>query len=188
MSSRKVGAATGKSVPLHQMRSVGSRTVLKAFGVAGRCTRFVQRMGALVNNNFPPSLQEMSVDGAPVVDLGAVDIARARERGVPPYNRVSPTNGPQGARFVPGSRLRRGDGGQVGATLRQGQEGMERLDLLVGTLAESVRPQYFGFGETLFQVFIQAASRRLEEIDSSPTGTTPRLTPRVGWRSSTKHG
>jgi hypothetical protein len=39
---------------------------------------------------------------------------------------------------------------------------MERLDLLVGTLTESVRPKYFGFGETLFQVFIQAASRRLE--------------------------
>jgi hypothetical protein len=41
-------------------------------------------------------------------------------------------------------------------------EDVERLDLLVGTLAEDHRPTRFGFGETLFQIFILNASRRLQ--------------------------
>jgi hypothetical protein len=39
---------------------------------------------------------------------------------------------------------------------------VERLDLLVGTLAEGHRPTGFGFGETMFQIFILNASRRLQ--------------------------
>ncbi len=41
---------------------------------------------------------------------------------------------------------------------------MEALDLLIGTLAEapSRRPTNFGFGETLFQIFILNATRRLQ--------------------------
>ena len=35
------------------------------------------------------------------------------------------------------------------------------MDLLIGTLCESHRPTAFGFGETLFQVFILNASWRL---------------------------
>jgi hypothetical protein len=34
--------------------------------------------------------------------------------------------------------------------------------LLVGTLAEKYRPYGFGFGETLFQIFILNATRRLQ--------------------------
>jgi hypothetical protein len=36
------------------------------------------------------------------------------------------------------------------------------MDLLVGTSCELRRPQNFAFGETLFTVFIQMASRRLQ--------------------------
>src|SRR5690606_33734425 len=43
-----------------------------------------------------------------------------------------------------------------------GPDGVEDLDLLVGTLAEETRPTGFGFGETLFQIFILNASRRLQ--------------------------
>ena len=42
---------------------------------------------------------------------------------------------------------------------------VEKLDLLVGTLAEQApdnRPTGFGFGETMFQIFILNASRRLQ--------------------------
>jgi hypothetical protein len=160
---RKIGETSGKTVTLHEMRSVGSRTLLGEFGVASVLHSFgVQRMGALINNNYPASLQEMTVDGAPVVDLGAVDIARARERGVPPYNEF---RGQMGLRPLD-SFEELGCDAETVAKLEQlygkGKEGLDRLDLLVGTLTESVRPKYFGFGETLFQVFIQAASRRLE--------------------------
>jgi hypothetical protein len=39
---------------------------------------------------------------------------------------------------------------------------VEKLDLLVGCLAEAHRPTNFGFGETAFQIFIIQASRRLQ--------------------------
>jgi hypothetical protein len=42
-----------------------------------------------------------------------------------------------------------------------GNDNVEMIDLLVGTLSEEVRPKNFGFGETLFQIFVLMASRRL---------------------------
>ena len=42
--------------------------------------------GALVLNNFPRFMQELSIPGNPFFDMGTVDIVRARERGVPRYN------------------------------------------------------------------------------------------------------
>jgi hypothetical protein len=42
-----------------------------------------------------------------------------------------------------------------------GTEGVERLDLIVGTLCEGNRPLH-GFGQTLFAVFVQFASGRLQ--------------------------
>ena len=39
---------------------------------------------------------------------------------------------------------------------------VEKLDLLIGTLAEGHRPAGFGFGETMFQIFILNATRRLQ--------------------------
>ena len=45
-----------------------------------------QHPGALVLNNFPRFMQELSVPGNPFLDMGTVDILRARERGVPRYN------------------------------------------------------------------------------------------------------
>ena len=41
-------------------------------------------------------------------------------------------------------------------------EDVEKLDLMIGTLAEGHRPTGFGFGETMFQIFILNASRRLQ--------------------------
>ena len=38
---------------------------------------------------------------------------------------------------------------------------VEKLDLLVGTLAEEDRYDYFGFGNTPFYIFALMASRRL---------------------------
>ena len=37
-------------------------------------------------NNFPRFMQELSIPGNPMFDMGAIDILRARERGVPRYN------------------------------------------------------------------------------------------------------
>jgi hypothetical protein len=45
-----------------------------------------QNPGQLVLNNYPAFMQELSIPFNPVFDMGAVDILRARERGVPRYN------------------------------------------------------------------------------------------------------
>jgi hypothetical protein len=45
-----------------------------------------------------------------------------------------------------------------------GPDKVESLDLMIGTLSESTgnRPTHFGFGETMFQIFILNATRRLQ--------------------------
>ena len=100
--------------------------------------------------------------GNPLLDLGAVDILRARERGVPRYNEFR--------RQLLLKPIRSfGDLTDDQEQLRKLEEiyghDVEALDLLIGTLAEespSRRPTGFGFGETLFQIFILNATRRLQ--------------------------
>ena len=97
--------------------------------------------------------------GNPVFDMGAVDLLRARERGVPRYNDFREQLGLKRIESFDqltedeerAERLHDVYGGNV-----------DKLDLLIGTLAEEERPTGFGFGETLFQIFILNASRRLQ--------------------------
>jgi hypothetical protein len=107
-------------------------------------------------------MQELSVPRHPFLDLGAVDILRARERGVPRYNEFRRQLGlapictfeelTEDAEHVR----------KLEEVYGSGRDGVERLDLMVGTLAEGHRPTGFGFGETMFQIFIVNASRRLQ--------------------------
>ena len=39
---------------------------------------------------------------------------------------------------------------------------IEKVDLLIGCLAEEPRPDGYGFGETAFNIFVLMASRRLK--------------------------
>ncbi|HXV82616.1 MAG TPA: peroxidase family protein, partial [Candidatus Binatia bacterium] len=121
-----------------------------------------QHSGALVLNNYPKFMQELSMPGNPLLDLGAVDILRARERGVPRYNEFR--------RQLLLKPIRTfndltDDAEQLRKLEEVYGEDVEALDLLIGTLAEqspSRRPTGFGFGETLFQIFILNATRRLQ--------------------------
>jgi hypothetical protein len=123
-----------------------------------------QHPGALVLNNYPRFMQELSVAGNPFLDIGAVDIVRARERGVPRYNEFREQLGLTKIESFddltddPGvlTKLRSVYGGNP--------DNVDDLDLLIGTLAEAKdrRPTGFGFGETVFQIFIVSASRRLQ--------------------------
>jgi Animal haem peroxidase len=56
------------------------------------------------------------------------------------------------------------DDPKVLTKLQSVYDNFEELDLLIGTLAEAQnrRPTGFGFGETVFQIFIVSASRRLQ--------------------------
>jgi hypothetical protein len=54
------------------------------------------------------------------------------------------------------------DPAALAALKRVYHDDVELVDMHVGSRAESQRPTGFGFGETLFQIFILNASRRLE--------------------------
>lgn len=93
--------------------------------------------------------------------MGAVDVLRDRERGVPRYNEfrrqfnLMPLASIDELTDDPQLRA------QLKATYGTDASAIERVDLLVGTLAEGTRPTCYGFGETLFQVFTLMASRRI---------------------------
>jgi hypothetical protein len=91
--------------------------------------------------------------------MGTVDIVRARERGVPRYNEfrrqlgLNPIDSFDELTDCPHLRKK---------LKSVYQDKVEDIDLLIGTLAEAHRPTNFGFGETVFQIFIVSASRRLQ--------------------------
>jgi hypothetical protein len=143
-------------------REQASQAIQRQYGLATLIHSLgYEQMAALVNNNYPRFLTEMSTEGSPVMDLGAADLLRARERGVPAYNEFRRQLGlPAIASFE--------DLGADQETVRklamhygEGPHAVEKLDLLVGTLCERDRP-LMGFGQTMFAVFLQAASGRLE--------------------------
>ena len=108
------------------------------------------------------------------VDLGTIDIARDRERGVPRYNDFR-------------ERLRKRrikkfedltDDPELAEEIRDVyDDDIDRVDLQVGMLAEPLPPG-FGFSDTAFRIFILMASRRLKSDrfftnDYSPDVYTP---------------
>ena len=151
-------------VALGATRLRGARPLMVKHSPQTLWTDFgAQHPGQLVLHNFPASLQDISVPGMPFQDLGAIDLYRDRERGVPRYNQLRRELGLKPIRsfddltddHVQVAELRAVYGHTVN------RDNVEQLDLLIGTLAEAHRPRGFGFGETLFQVFILNASWRL---------------------------
>jgi hypothetical protein len=161
---RKIGSnQVVDQVAAEDTRAAGARDMVEQHGMATMLNSFGnQHMTALVNNNYPAFMQDMSVDGVAVTDMGTIDILRARERGVPPYNEFRRKMGlPELKSFedlgAPPEVVRK-----LESLYGKGREGLEKMDLLAGTLSEARRPDHFGFGETMFQVFVQMASRRLQ--------------------------
>ena len=73
-----------KEVPFVETRQAGSGKLTSKSSMADLFYSFgVQHPGQLVLNNYPDFMRELSVPGNPLFDMGAVDILRARERGVP---------------------------------------------------------------------------------------------------------
>jgi Animal haem peroxidase len=152
-----------EEIPLPETRQSGSRKLTKRVAMSDLLFSFGnQAPGQLVLNNYPKFMQELSVPFFPVFDMGAVDILRARERGIPRYNEFRRQLGMNPiAAFEDLS-----DDATTVANLKKvygdKPEDVEKLDLLVGTLSETQRPTNFGFGETMFQIFILNATRRLQ--------------------------
>ena len=161
--TRLDGNGKVEEVPLSKTRQAGSRKVTQRFAMADLLYSFGRmHPGQLVLNNYPKFLQELSIPGNPVFDMGVVDILRARERGVPRYNEFRRQLGLNPIRTFEDltddaeqvRKLKEVYGDQPGD--------VEMLDLMIGTLGEGHRPTGFGFGETMFQIFILNATRRLQ--------------------------
>ncbi len=161
---RNVGEAEiAEEVPFVATRQAGSGKLTERVGMASLFYSFgKQHPGQLILNNYPDFMREFSIPGTPLFDMGAVDILRARERGVPRYNEFRRQLG-----LNPLEKFEDlTDDPEQLETLKDvygdHPEAVEDLDLMVGTLGETTRPTNFGFGETLFQIFILNASRRLQ--------------------------
>ena len=107
-------------------------------------------------------MQELSIPGNPLFDMGAVDILRARERGVPRYNEFRRQLGLNPIQSFDDLTDDKDQVNKLKEVYGDKPEDVEKLDLLVGTLSEGHRPDHFGFGETMFQIFILNATRRLQ--------------------------
>lgn len=160
---RRGDAGTAEEVPFADTRQSGSVAVTQRYPMPDLFYSFgTQHPGALQLNNYPHFLQELSIPGCPFFDMGTVDIVRARERGVPRYNEfrhqlgLTPIESFDDLTDDPTIRA------QLRAVYGGHPDGVDKLDLLIGTLAEGHRPTGFGFGETMFQIFILNASRRLQ--------------------------
>jgi hypothetical protein len=136
-----------------------SRKVVEAVTLADLAYTFgTSHPGAITLHNYPRYLQTFTDDHGHVVDLGATDILRSRERGTPRYNEFRKlmhlpqvrtfdelTDNPDWAR-----QIRDVYGGDI-----------DSVDLQIGLYAEPLPPG-FGFSDTAFRIFVLMASRRLK--------------------------
>ena len=156
---RRLDGGTLEEVPFVQTRQAGSARLSARVPMADLFHSFgTQHPGQLVLNNYPTFMRELSIPGNPLFDMGAVDLLRARERGVPRYNEFRRQLGLNPIRAFADLT----DDEEQVRKLEQAYGGVEQLDLMIGTLAEGHRPDGFGFGETMFQIFILNATRRLQ--------------------------
>ena len=162
-----------EEVPFIETRNEKSYSIMENYNTKDLFYSFgTQLPGQLVLNNFPEFMRDLKIPGYGSMDVGMVDIIRDRERATPRYNQfrraigLKPINTYRDF-FHPNKELDEKQKNvikkfeQVYGFDANGNDNVEMIDLLVGTLAEDVRPKNFGFGETMFQIFILMASRRL---------------------------
>ena len=150
-------------VPFVETRQAASPKISKRFSFADLFYSFGnQHPGQLILNNYPKFMQELSIPFNPVYDLGAADILRARERGVPRYNEFRRQLGLNPITCFEDLTDDQQQVQKLKEVYGDDENAVELLDLMVGTLAEGHRPTGFGFGETMFQIFILNATRRLQ--------------------------
>ena len=117
----------------------------------------IQHPGAVVLHNFPRWMQDLTLPDGMRLDLGALDIMRDRERGVPRYNQFR-----RRLHLKPAETFAELTDNPIwAAELEEMYGDVEQVDLQIGMHAETP-PKGFGFSDTAFRVFILMASRRLK--------------------------
>ena len=148
-----------RQIPIEETREGDAEDVLSSERPERLWYSFgITNPGALTLRNFPEFLRNLDVPFVGNIDLATVDVVRDRERGVPRYNEFRRQIG-----LNPITRFEdlTTEPELLAELKRIYNNDVELIDALVGQLAETVRPEGFGFGETAFQIFIMNASRRL---------------------------
>jgi hypothetical protein len=135
---------------------------LYSFGVANP--------GAIQLHNFPRFLQQFDRADGTTVDLGAMDVLRVRERGVPRYNRFRELFHKAPVRSFEEMTPNR----EWQEDLRRVYGSVDEVDLMIGMYAEQP-PKGFGFSDTAFRVFALMAPRRLKSDRFFTTDYTPKM-------------
>ncbi|MEU7059498.1 peroxidase family protein [Streptomyces sp. NPDC046197] len=132
--------------------------------------------GLVTLHNYPRSLQQFQRPDGMLMDLGAVDILRSRELGVPRYNEFR-----RQLHLAPARDFASLTDDPVWAEelRRLYDDDIERVDLTVGMFAEP-RPKGFAFSDTAFRIFVLMASRRLNSDRFLTRDYTPQVYTRTG--------
>lgn len=128
--------------------------------------------GAPVLHNFPNFLRKIPEPNKPKLfnDLATIDVIRDRERGVPRYCAMRRHLG----MIYPKSFAELTANPDDQKLLEEIYGDVEKVDLLVGTLAEAAPPG-FAFSDTAFRIFILMASRRLKSDRFFTDDFTPEM-------------
>ena len=140
-----------------ELNALRARERLGAIGLADALYSLgVAHPGAVTLHNYPRYLQHLERPDGTLLDLAAVDVLRARERGVPRYNDFRELFHRSRVRSFEELTPNRDWQEELPAVYGD----VDEIDLMVGLYAEPM-PRGFGFSDTAFRVFILMASRRL---------------------------
>lgn len=150
----------------------GSRRLLEEIPIQDALFSFgTANPGSVSLRNHPRFMHEFRRTDGVAVDLGAVDVLRSRERGVPRYNEFRRL-----LHLKPVSTFEALAQDPATAEVLRAvyDDEIERVDVSVGMYAER-RPAGFGFSDTAFRIFILMASRRLKSDRFFTLDFTPRV-------------
>jgi Animal haem peroxidase len=158
MNVRRLDAGEQVRCELVNMQGKSTRRFMEEHGFTNLLYSFgTSHPGAIRLYNYPNFLRRFEKVGQPLLDMAAIDIMRDRERGVPRYNRFRELVGKRRVgtfeeiTSIPGAADK----------MREIYKNVDRVDLLVGLLAEDL-PKGFGFSDTAFRIFVLMATRRLK--------------------------
>jgi hypothetical protein len=167
---------------LEEVQGPNTRGVIEKLGMKDLFYSFgTTHPGAITLHNYPRFFQHLlrrDENGNPEeFDLGAVDVLRDRERGVPRYNDFREIlHRPRVKSF---SKLCRNPA-WADEIRRIYQNKIDDVDLMVGLFAETP-PNGFGFSDTAFRIFILMANRRLKSDRFFTRDFTPAVYSQAGF-------
>lgn len=160
------------------VQGIHTRPIIEKHGLSDLHYSFGRMCpGAITLHNYPKALQQFKRINGDVMDLGAIDVLRDRERGVPRYNEFRKSLRKEPVKSFEAMT----DNPEWAKELKALYEDVDKVDLMVGMFAEPV-PKGFGFSDTAFRIFILMASRRLKSDRFLTDDFSPKVYTEPGFR------